>query len=74
MDLRTAVDIAAPTPFGWVITTPSDSDLSTILSFRGQLASLSKYFENQKSDTEIASEAKAEVDEEMLQPVYVRSR
>jgi hypothetical protein len=49
MDLTTLVETTAPTPFGWVITTQTAFDLNTVLAFRSQLASMSKFFENQKA-------------------------
>ena len=75
MDPRTSVDIAAPTPFGWVITTQTDFDLNTILSFRSQLASLSKFFETQKTvaPSKVAVNAEAVAQDGVLEPVYVRS-
>jgi hypothetical protein len=72
MDPRTFVDTAAPTPFGWVITTQSEFDLNTILSFRSQLASLSKFFESHPAIAPAAATVNAEIGDEMLQPVSVR--
>jgi hypothetical protein len=69
MDPRTFLDTTAPTPFGWVITTQSDFDLTTILSFRSQLASLSKVFESQKSVAPSAVQPVATEPEALLQPV-----
>jgi hypothetical protein len=73
MDPRTSVDIAAPTPFGWVITTQTDFDLNSILSFRSQLASLSKFFETQKTVAPLTLERNVEAEAEgVLEPAYVR--
>ncbi len=57
------MDTAAPTPYGWVITTETQFDLDTILSFRGQLASLSKFFESHAT-------VRAAEEAEVLQPVH----
>jgi hypothetical protein len=71
MDPRTFVDTSAPTPYGWVITTQTQFDLDTILSFRGQLASLSKFFESQQAKSPAVAAAEQHVEE--LQPVHVRA-
>ena len=77
MDPRTFLDTAAPTPFGWVITTQGDFDLNTILSFRSQLASLSRFFESQKPVAPAMIEAGTGivdgVDEEALQPMPLKA-
>jgi hypothetical protein len=65
MDPRTFVDTAAPTPYGWVITTQTQFDLDTILSFRGQLANLSKFFESQQ--------ATSPAEQETPEPVQVKT-
>jgi hypothetical protein len=65
MDPKTFVDTAAPTPYGWVITTQHQFDLNTILAFRGQLASLSKVLETQQ--------ATAPAEQEILEPVHVKT-
>jgi hypothetical protein len=73
MDPRTFVDTAAPTPYGWVITTQSQFDLDTILAFRGQLASLSKFFESQKPTSPAAAPEEVQTEADALQPVHVRT-
>ena len=44
MDVKTLIDTAVPTPFGWVIRTQEDFDLNAMLAFQGQLISLSRAF------------------------------
>ncbi len=45
MDFKTFIDTAAPTPFGWVITTQNAFNLTSMLAFRNQLLSLSRAVE-----------------------------
>jgi hypothetical protein len=42
MDVKTLIQTAVPTPFGWVIQTQEDVHLNATLAFQGQLISLSK--------------------------------
>jgi hypothetical protein len=41
MDLNSMIETAAPTPFGWVITTQNEFDLHSMIAFQRQLLSLS---------------------------------
>ena len=42
MDISALIQIAVPTPFGWVITTEEDVDLDKVLAFQGQLLALAR--------------------------------
>ena len=58
MQAKNFLDTAVPTPFGWVITTQQDFDLTTMLAFRNQLLSLSR---GAGTKTSVPAEAKQEV-------------
>ncbi len=70
MDPKPLIDSVAPTPFGWVITTQNDFDLSSMIAFRSQLISLARAFgtgaSNSAPDT-------ATVGEETSVPVPLRA-
>jgi hypothetical protein len=51
MDLTSLIDTAAPTPFGWVITTQNEFDLASMVAFQTQLISLSRAFGPAKAAT-----------------------
>jgi hypothetical protein len=44
MDLKSMIDTAVPTPYGWMIMTQREFDLEAMISFQKQLISLSNAF------------------------------
>lgn len=57
---KSQIDIAAPTPFGWVLTTQEGFDLSSAIAFRSQLLSLAEAC-TKGQKVEIGEEATSEV-------------
>lgn len=69
MNVNSLVDIATPTPFGWMITNQNSFDLNAVLAFQGQMLSLARAL---GSATAVAEHAAGTVDVQAAVPVPVR--